>query len=193
MGIHETKTPIHWNYFLSLEADLHRLSRFVEFTEKNFDCYSIEMARVLLAACSEVDVVAKQICKRINAEQEATNIHEYRKILNPAYPKISKFEVLVRRHGLELKPWTNWVQDKTPYWWSDHNDVKHGRHENFQKANLQNLLNAVAGLFVIVLYLYKEEAEEGLLSPPPHLFGVGEEFYGGTHLGGYENSVLYRL
>ncbi|MBI1210460.1 MAG: hypothetical protein GC190_03280 [Alphaproteobacteria bacterium] len=44
--------------FLVLEADLERLSRFVEFTPDNYDSYSVETARILMAAAAEVDVVA---------------------------------------------------------------------------------------------------------------------------------------
>ncbi len=38
---HESK--IHWNYFLALENDLDRLSRYVEFTTPNYPVYSIEL------------------------------------------------------------------------------------------------------------------------------------------------------
>jgi hypothetical protein len=37
-----------------LEDDLARLSRFVEFTADNFECYSIELARTLLLAAAEI-------------------------------------------------------------------------------------------------------------------------------------------
>jgi len=50
---------IHWAYFLALEEDLHRLSRFVEISESNFSTHSIECARLLLASCSEAEVVLK--------------------------------------------------------------------------------------------------------------------------------------
>ncbi|HLA26797.1 MAG TPA: hypothetical protein VJZ49_02765 [Syntrophales bacterium] len=50
----------HWNYFLALEKDIEVLSRYVEFTQKNFTCYSLEILRILFSAASEVDVVAKK-------------------------------------------------------------------------------------------------------------------------------------
>ena len=59
MAITERESLSYWNYFLALEADLERLSRFVEFTSVNFQTYSLEMARLLLTGASEVDVVAK--------------------------------------------------------------------------------------------------------------------------------------
>ncbi len=193
MAIKQTQTPSHWNYFLSLESDLHALSRYVEFTKDNFACYSIELARIILAACSEVDVVAKQICNHVKKDQDANNIHTYRDILRPIFLNIERFQVLVKRHGLELAPWTNWAQGETPDWWGDHNDVKHERHVHFQKANLSNALNSVAGLYVMVLYLYREQATEGLLSPSPFLFIASEEFLAGYNVDGVEGTLLYHL
>ena len=116
MAIKQPQTPPHWRYFLSLESDLHALSRYVDFTKDNFACYSIELARIILSACSEVDVVAKQICTHVKSDQDANNIQLYRKILHPTFPNIERFQVLVRRHGLELTPWANWAQDKSPDW-----------------------------------------------------------------------------
>ena len=63
MSITATKTESHWNYFLSTEADLIELSRFVEFDKKNYKCFSVEMARLLMAAAAETDVVCKQLCR----------------------------------------------------------------------------------------------------------------------------------
>ena len=43
MGVEEHESFPHWNYFLAMEEDLDRLSRFVEFTTNNYECYSIEL------------------------------------------------------------------------------------------------------------------------------------------------------
>lgn len=73
----DSLTIPHWNYFLALEHDLEILSRYVEFEERNFDCFSIESARILLAAASETDVVCKMICKSIDPASDADKIGAY--------------------------------------------------------------------------------------------------------------------
>ena len=79
---------------------------------------------------------------------------------------IPKFEVLMPRHGLRLKPWTNWGRpNNPPAWWTAYNKTKHHRHTDYHKACLKNVLNAVSGLFVICLYLNKDRAEAGELTP----------------------------
>lgn len=81
MAILGTTSLLHWNYFLALESDVERLARFVEFTSNNFGTYSIEMAHLFLAAASEVDVVAKQLCSIMDAATNVANIEQYRRVL----------------------------------------------------------------------------------------------------------------
>src|SRR3989344_7506504 len=93
----------HWNYFLALEKDLEVLSRYIEFTETNFTCYSLEISRILFSAASEVDVVAKQLCVKINQTSSASNINQYRDEIRTAYPNLQSFKVTIPRFGLELR------------------------------------------------------------------------------------------
>lgn len=170
MTIHEGTPLIHWNYFLALETDVERMARFVEFSGNNFGTYSVEMAHLFLAASSEVDVVAKQICALVDAEANPGNIEEYRTILLRHLPKLESSPVTIPRYGLNLEPWSNWRSDETPYWWRDHNKVKHQRGEYFPLANLQNVLNAMGGLFLLVLHYYRLVIDGRRIEPPPALF-----------------------
>lgn len=193
MGIKTHRIEKHWNYLLAIEHDLTELSRYIEFDENNLKCFSIEIARILLTSGAEVDVVCKQICKGIRATSKADNIHKYRDEIRPAFPRIPQFKVLMPRFGLTLIPWSEW-RKKTgvPLWWTAYNKVKHQRDSEYQRANLKNALNAVAALFVMVLYLYKSKAELGELIPSPQLLHVTEEHMGGMRVGGYESGISYQ-
>lgn len=194
MAIQTTKIDAHWNYFLSIEQDLDRLSRFIEFDEQNYDCFSLEIVRLLIAAVAEVDVVCKQICQRINPASVADNIHKYRDEIMPAYPVMSRFEVLAPRYGLRLKPWESLNQPRgVPLWWTAYNKIKHQRHTEYRRANLKNVLNAVGGLFVACLYLYKDKATLGELIPSPTILRPSEDRFGGTTYGGFEFGINYLL
>ncbi len=61
-------------------------------------------------------------------------------------------KVLIPRYGIELTPWEKWKNTENPSWWKSYNNVKHERSANFQDANLETSLNAVAGLFCCILY-----------------------------------------
>jgi hypothetical protein len=194
MTIKTNKIEPHWNYLLAIERDLDELSRYVEFDKRNFKCFSIEIARVLLASGAEVDVVCKQICRVINPKSVAHKIHEYRNEITPAFPQLPQFKVSLLRFGLSLTPWAQWKKaNGVPLWWTAYNKIKHQRDSEYWQANLKNALNAVAGLFVIVLYPYKDKAQlEGLL-PSPQLLRPEAKHYSGVSVGGFESGIVYTL
>jgi hypothetical protein len=71
----------HWQYFVALESDLEHTARYVEIVPSNFKTYSIEFARILLSASSEVDVVCKLVCEGINRNKAYENIDHYRECI----------------------------------------------------------------------------------------------------------------
>ena len=176
MSIHEAPTPQHWNYFLALEDDVARLSRYLEPTNDNFGAYSLELARILFAAASEVDVVSKRLCKKLNNKSKADNIKKYKPEILAAYPELISAVVEIPRFGLTLTPWVQWGIEDSPLWWRAYNNVKHHRHTHFAEASLKHTLNAVAGLFILLLFFYREEGQNGQLNPDPTLFRPGIPF-----------------
>jgi acyl-homoserine lactone acylase PvdQ len=156
MGIASNhKKDLFWNYYLTLVKELAELSNYIEFDEANFETYSIELAKLLMAASSEVDVVLKQLCASLNNKKKHENINDYRKTIKASsFAKdFSNETVIIPLHGLTLNPWTNWNGKENPDWWKAYNNVKHERNNNFPKANLKNVLNAVSALFVCIVYL----------------------------------------
>jgi hypothetical protein len=152
------ESKVHWNYFLALESDVVRLARFIEFREDNFPTYSIEIARLIMAAAAEVDVVAKLVCTKLDPTSRPRNINGYASVILPAAgPKLSALTILVPRYGLTLKPWISWTLEAPPLWWNAYNKVKHHRDTKFSDANLGNALNTISGLFSLTIYHYALE------------------------------------
>lgn len=192
MTIHRAGTFAHWNYFLALEDDLDRLSRYVDFAG-NDGTYSLEIARLFLGASAEVDVVLKQLCKRYSPISTASSIGAYHAEVTANCPNFIDFEIRIPRYGLSHQPWVNWTEIHPPIWWSDHNKVKHQRDQHFERATLKNCLNAVGALFVAVLHLYEQEAANGELLQLPRLLNVGDQYFAGVQMGRYGNSFKYRV
>jgi hypothetical protein len=111
MAIQSRIIEPHWNYLLALDTDLVALSRYVDFSDQNFNCFSIEIARILLAAAAEVDIVCKQLCQKVDSTSSADKINAYRTEITAAFPVISKLKVLLPRFGLTLQPWDEWSTD----------------------------------------------------------------------------------
>jgi hypothetical protein len=149
------ESKVHWNYFLALESDVVRLARFIEFREDNFPTYSIEIARLLMAAAAEVDVVAKLVCKKLDPQSQPRNIKGYASVILRAPDiKLPALTVRIPRYGIILKPWISWTPETPPLWRTANNKVKHHRDTGFKAANLGNALNAVSALFSLTIYHY---------------------------------------
>lgn len=144
----------HWNYYLALEQDLEKLSRYIEFHEDNYCVYSIEITRLLLATAAEVDVVLKNICEFLDASAKRYGIDDYRKLLLKHDLYMVGSGVVCRRYDLNFKPFKSWQNPKptNPEWWLAYNKTKHRRHEHYEEANLGNLLHASAALLVTNLF-----------------------------------------
>ena len=170
-----SKSFIHWNYFLALESDLENISRYIEFIDKNYKTYSIELAHLLLASSSENDVVLKALCFLLSPEEtrkiEANRnmkIDDYREIIKANIPEFENESIYINRYGISVKPWGNWKGDKNPDWWQSYNNVKHQRDKYFDQANLKNTICSIGGLLVTCYYYYKRsfETESGKTFKP---------------------------
>ncbi|WP_020146510.1 hypothetical protein [Thioalkalivibrio sp. ALJ15] len=191
MGIQSGRVFLHWNYYIALEQDLAKLSRYIEFAEGNFSTYSIELAHLLLAASSEVDVVMKELCRILSPDDQRKNIGDYKRIVEKELPVLIDEKCYVHRFNLTLEPWSNWSGSWHPAWWRSYNKVKHHRAEKYNEANLKNALNAMAGLHALVVHYYATylKDEQGVtdirrvtdqLQPEPELIKLDENYY--THV-----------
>jgi hypothetical protein len=165
-----------WRYFISIEADFVETLNFVDLDPKNGSAFSNEYAKLLLLIGSEVDVIAKMICRGIPGQEAAHRINGYYKALTGAFPGIDTVEIDVERYPTALKPWEFWkpglTQKFSPLWWDAYNLVKHRRDTNFHQANQANVLHALCGLFAFLLYFYQKE-DNIVLQPAPRLLDFG--------------------
>lgn len=158
--IQKNNNKQYWNYYLSVEEDLEKVARYIEFNEDNLKTYSIELARILLAASSEIDVLLKQICNRLDTVEKAKNINDYKNIIRAGQPDFIEETIFMNRYGFKFNPWEEWLQGKNPSWWASHNRVKHERNLYFREASLENVLKAVGALLISVTYYYKLKLQE---------------------------------
>lgn len=169
MTVFHAEIPPHWNYFLYLEDDVERLSRWIEFSKANEDVYSIELVRLLMTASAEVDVIAKLLCKAISQQSRADSIGTYKRELIEAFPMLPSATVTMPRFSMTFQPWVEWItSDEAPCWWSANNMIKHRRADHYQDACLKHMLNAVAALLVLLLIYYRSKGHT--LYPLPRLF-----------------------
>ena len=187
----------HWNYFLAIEQDLIALSRFIEFSQSNYEAYSIELTRLLMASVSEIDVLMKEICVS-EKEKSDMGISDYRSHFLGAEPWDIHTKLLLRevvtipRYNLYFTPWDIWNSNNkdAPEWWQANNKVKHHRSTHFNQANLKNVLNAAAALYQSNIHLIRNTNEKlfhsGLLKHP-ELFELDIDPFSST--GMFKNEI----
>ena len=142
-----------WYYFLSLERDLDNTSRFVEPLGQE-NVHSFEFAKILILACTEIEVLFKYLCKTIKPSETTGNIGRYKEVILTAYPKITCAEVNITRWGKVISPFSGWDSGSLK-WWQEYNDVKHNRSLNFAKASYENAAFSLAALYILVFYTAK--------------------------------------
>ncbi|TPN63608.1 hypothetical protein FJ986_23455 [Mesorhizobium sp. B1-1-1] len=157
-----------WHYFLSLERDFERTLDYVELAEENHKAYSNEYAKLLLLVGSEVDIVAKILCKDINAASTASNILHYQTEICARFAGMHTIEIDIPRYRMSVLPWLDWGNTplSSPGWWRSYNNVKHGRDANFNEASQGNVTAALCGLLALHLYIHRDT---GHLQPYPKL------------------------
>ena len=159
---------VHWEYYLVLERDFLATERYVSFelgdnylytsasvlNAENSLIYSNEYIKQYQAICSEVDVIMKSICKEFG-NTSAEKMPDYTTDILQRWPNIKNQKVEMK--DIELQPFLNW--NETPYqapdWWKPYNAVKHQRIDNYKNANLKNVLNALAGVYILCNYFVK--------------------------------------
>lgn len=155
----------YWNYFLSLEKDLQKIGRYVEFSEANFSTYSVEILKLFLASSSEFEVVMKEIGRKYNYKDiiepkndKCINIEVLKKLIDDSVELqlIKNLEVCLKLSNIHFNPILElWNKDES--WWKDYNSAKHNRSFSYSKGNLINLLKSMGSLFLANLFLYEKE------------------------------------
>lgn len=167
----------YWNYFLELEEQFILTKRYVAFDKSNFKSYSMEYLKLLEAVCSEIDVVGKELAHQIDpsfkVNDTTSNIQKWWFIIQDWLLRDMKDPIKMLGE-LEFSPWNGYrierFEDKnhsirhrltegskTPNWWTSYNKVKHNRtlddpetqEQYFHRANLENLCNAFAALYLL--------------------------------------------
>ena len=160
----------YWKQYILIEKEFNTSTKYVAIDPINFTTYSIFFAKLLLQIGSEADTIAKELCLAINPSSTSNNINQYKAEILTRFPDFST--VIVECKGINLYPWKNSSQD-TPVWWKTYNGVKHNRNKieqnnlpNYKLANLEIVLNALAGLYQEELYLYSLISHDPKIETP---------------------------
>ena len=170
------KQEFFFPIYQQIEKEFKELSYYISIDENQLKIYSIKIADLILRTVSECENIAKALCtkheiKFLNKngqEKSFINFHEYIHAINSIYnieKKLISFDYKNSAKGTfdsKHQPFRkqtiliNGKEQKIWSWYYAYNQIKHNRIENYKVANLENLIEGMAALFVLNIY-YKNE------------------------------------
>jgi hypothetical protein len=184
-----------WADFEGLEAQIDDLEAYVTVEPQNRRTYSRKIGLMLFQTASTVETFFKQAlldnsldvsqqinptrlaeCRAKSTRNKQIRISDYRDVFEPHY-QLSRWRVSIGRPFLpygEIQPFNQFARGQPPAWWSAYNKVKHDMFKNRAHGSLENLLQAMGGLFLLnVLHrvnqpvlILKNVIRNGIMSDP---------------------------
>ena len=138
--------------YFTLERDLVRLFEYVEPADSNLGVFSIRLHEMLLRAAIEVEANCKAILVANGYRQARDwNISDYRKVDKSSRLSDYELKVIIWRSAPRvIRPFAEWAQGSSTAWYLAYNAVKHDRHRQFEQANIENTVTAVAAVRAIL-------------------------------------------
>jgi hypothetical protein len=153
----------HWRYFLLLESELEHAFRYVEPHSTNYNVFSLEFARQLVAVGAQFETIARLLCKEeLPAYRSRNSIHLLREWLDQIIQNLFELEVTFLLTGETLQPFAGWTADSGPPWWTAYNTLKHDPGEHIRSATMRNVLVGTAGLGLLTRMHVRPENEIGI-------------------------------
>ncbi|GHU62217.1 hypothetical protein FACS189445_5020 [Spirochaetia bacterium] len=171
--------PEHYiRAFLLIQSDMKKMFEYIEPSKESLKTYSYRIHELLLRTCIEVEANFKAIFKdnTFSTDEKKWNISYYKKInithhLDDYTVKIPIWAGSDRT----FTPFADW-KDKTEnslFWYKAYNESKHDRQKNFKQANFKNLVNAIAGLFVLLSSQFRFE---DFAPPAPSISRTADQY-----------------
>lgn len=163
---------LFWPIYKKLEDDFIELSYYIAIDKKQLKTYSIKIADLILRSVSEVENLAKELCKKekIKFRDKRGGIRQY-VMFNEYIDQLENVYGLANKHvscifdnikqgtfDLKHTPFTktrimkNGKEKEILNWYNSYNLIKHDRVKNFKEANLGNLVDSLAALFLLNIY-----------------------------------------
>jgi hypothetical protein len=169
-GVHVSDAwKAYWPIYERLEQELCRLSFSVAFCDAHLTVYSQNLADLLLRTCSECENAGKSLCSDKGLVSKGVDVAQmnFPAVANAITTRLSDMSVkqvaiIWPYHSFTIasvRPFDNWngTSNSNPKWFNAYNSVKHDRIAHAADANLGNVINALAGLFVLNMWLRESD------------------------------------
>jgi hypothetical protein len=161
--------PFHrglaWYRYKGLEDEFLAATRYFPFEKAHKGVWSEFFSDLLTKTCNSIDSFFRNMLKdttvssckyphvaALIASKRHKDMNYFRDFFEPIY-LLSGAEVSIA-YGLtfydrDFRPFEEFAQGKIPAWWTAYNHVKHTWFDCVEEATLENVVSALAGLFVL--------------------------------------------
>jgi len=150
------------------ESELVDIGKYISFTDENLKTYSNKIHELHLRVCSEVENMLKVVVHNNFVDKDKIreayptkkkNL-DFEYYLSVACTEFNLNKKIVKFKGAaafgqqldEIQPFNIKADDKVPEWWTAYNKLKHDKLANFNKCTLGDLINSLAGLYILMTY-----------------------------------------
>ena len=140
--------------FNMIQHDVQRLFEYIEPCDINLNTYSMQIYNLFFRICVEIEANFKAILRENTYGKNPAwwNMEDYQKVNKTHH--LSSFTVTFPVWNGEKStfvPYEDWKEGNGKLVWYDiYNNCKHNRYQYMEEANFGTMLNAFAGLFVLL-------------------------------------------
>lgn len=122
----------------------------IEPEQANLNVFGHQIRNLFIVACTEVENLLKSFFRDNSGKTEKLNMKKY--VQSNNWLQLNKYSVSLRlqKYSQIITPFESWPNTHSLSWYQAYNDTKHNRHTEFDKANLRNLIEAVAAIHVLI-------------------------------------------
>lgn len=150
----QSEMKFHVNAAHLIIRDLYEIFNFVEPDDRNLGTFSHRLYELFFRICTEFESNCKGILfANSYPKTHALNIKDYFKLESVC--KLSAYKVTFDKWNndhvfIPFQAWKNTSSYVALPWYQDYNNVKHNRFQEFDKAKLSNVMDALSGLICIL-------------------------------------------
>ena len=159
---------LYWNVYRNLEREVLAIADTIHVDDEQINVYSMKIADLLVRSATEVESISKELYYLNGGPKSKTGKYPYFdsdciKFLNQKWgldkKKVflsSPYFYVENKEYIELTPLNNAGEKHANQWLNAYQAVKHDRANSLEQGNVKNLLQAMAGLFILNIY-YKND------------------------------------
>lgn len=159
---------LYWNVYRNLEREVLAIADVIHIDDNQINTYSMKIADLLVRTATEVESISKELYRKNGGLESTAGRHLYFdsdcinflnqkwKICDKKVFLVSPYFYLKNNEHTEYTPLKYADRKKTNPWLNAYQAVKHDRANCLDQGSIKNLLQAMAGLYVLNIY-YKND------------------------------------